>query len=162
MDKIMQKLELRGMYRDKALKKCRKILNSWGLKLPEVAPSLLHFGLNDFYQIGEMEFDVNNNIEQGYCGKFIFMFRDQTCPWHYHKIKHETFFVVKGKVEMEIPGEKVVMRQGDTKVMPQGIKHKFLALEDALILESSKPDLVDDSFFDDERINKIIFGWHRP
>jgi len=158
MDEILKRLELQGEEREKALKKCYEVVSNWGLKLPDVTPSPLHFGLNDFYKIGEIEFDVANNIEQGYCGKFIFMFDGQTCPWHHHKKKHETFFIVKGKVEMEIPGEKIVMKQGEIKVMPQNTKHKFIALEDTLILESSKPDLVDDSIFEDERINKIIFG----
>ncbi len=158
MNEILEKLELQGKERQEALKKCREIVESWGLKVPEVIPSPLHFGLNDFYRIGEIEFDVANNIEEGYCGKFIFMFKGQVCPWHYHKMKHETFFIVKGKVEMETPEGKVVMKQGDIKVMPQNTKHKFTALEDTLILESSKPDIPTDSIFDDERINKIIFG----
>jgi hypothetical protein len=32
------------------------------------------------------------------------------------------------------------------------------ALVDSLILECSKPDLVDDSIFDDPKINAIVFG----
>ena len=158
MNEILKKLELQGEERELTLKKCHRIVSSWGLRLPDVRPSPLHFGLNDFYKIGEIEFDVANNIEQGYCGKFIFMFKGQVCPWHYHKIKHETFFIVKGKVEMETLEGKSIMKQGDIKVMSQNTKHKFIALEDSLILESSKPDLVNDSIFDDERINKIIFG----
>jgi D-lyxose ketol-isomerase len=158
MEEILKKLELPDKEREEALKRCRKIVSSWGLKLPDVPPSPSHFGLNDFYRIGETEFDINNNIEQGYCGKFIFMLKGQTCPMHYHRKKHETFFIVKGQVEMELPGEKIVMKQGDRKPISQGTKHQFTAKENTLILESSKPDLVDDSIFDDERINKIIFG----
>jgi len=37
-------------------------------------------------------------------------------------------------------------------------KHQFTALEDSLILESSMPDLIDDSIFEDQRINRMIFG----
>ena len=158
MDEILKRLELQGEEREKALKRCHEIVNSWGLKLPDVPPSPLHFGLNDFYRIGEIEFDIINNIEQGYCGKFIFMFKGQTCPMHYHKKKHETFFIVKGKVEMELPEGKIIMKQGDHRPISQNTRHQFTAKEDTLILESSKPDLVDDSIFDDERINKIIFG----
>jgi quercetin dioxygenase-like cupin family protein len=50
------------------------------------------------------------------------------------------------------------MHQGDTQVIGQNVRHQFTALEDSLILESSKPDLVDDSIFDDQMINRIIFG----
>lgn len=158
MDEILDKLELQGAERDKAIKACHKIVTAWGLKLPAVRPSPLHFSLNDFYRVGETEFDINNNLEQGYCGKFIFMFQGQTCPRHYHKKKHETFFIVKGEIEMELPEGKIIMKQGDHRPISQNIKHQFTARENSLILESSKPDLVDDSIFDDERINKIIFG----
>ena len=137
---------------------CRKIVSSWGLKLPEFDVSPLHFGLNDFYHIGEIEFNINNNVKEGYCGKFIFMFKNQICPMHFHRKKHETFFIVKGKVEMKLPDKTVVLKQGDVLPISQETKHEFKALEDSLILESSKPDLVDDSIFDDERINRIIFG----
>ena len=158
MDEILKKLELQGEEREEALKKCYEIISSWELKLPDVQPSPLHFGLNDFSRIGETEFDINNNIEQGYCGKFMFMFKGQTCPMHHHKKKHETFFIVKGEIEMELPEGKIVMKQGAHRSISQNTKHQFTAMKNSLILESSKPDLVDDSIFDDERINKIIFG----
>ena len=48
MNEILEKLELQGKERQEALKKCREIVESWGLKVPEVIPSPLHFGLNDF------------------------------------------------------------------------------------------------------------------
>ena len=157
-NEILKKLSLSGQERENALRKCHEIVTSWGLKLPDVAPDPLHFGLKDFYNIGEIEFNINNDVEHGYCGKFIFMFKGQTCPMHHHKIKHETFFLVKGRVSMELGGRNIVMEQGDRLIVEQNLKHAFTALEDSLILESSMPDLVDDSIFDDQRINRIIFG----
>jgi N-acetylneuraminate synthase len=88
----------------------------------------------------------------------MFLFAGQTCPMHHHRIKHETFFIVKGKVRMELSGRIHTLNQGDLLIVDQLAKHKFTALEDSLILESSKPDLVDDSIFEDQMINKIIFG----
>ena len=152
----ISRLELVGKEKEGAVNKCRKIVNSWGLTLPEVYACPFHFGLKDFYRIGEIEFDINNNIKEGYCGKFIFIFKDQICPMHYHKIKHETFYVVKGKVEMEANDKICILKQGDIFIMDQNIKHRFTGLEDSLILESSKPDIIEDSIFDDEKINKII------
>jgi len=157
-DKILEQLSLQGEEREKILEKIHKVVASWGLKLPDVPPDPLHFGFNDFSNIGETEFNVNNNVEQGYCGKFMFMFAGQTCPMHHHRIKHETFFIVKGRVDMELAGKKFIMAQGDRLIVDQNAKHAFTALEDSLILECSKPDLVDDSIFEDQRINKIIFG----
>lgn len=155
---ILQKISLLGEERNKVIKKIHKRVNAWGLKLPIVEPDPLHFGYNDFSNIGETEFNINNNIAEGYCGKFMFLFSGQTCPLHHHRVKHETFFIVKGKVEMVMDKKKYILSQGDTLIVPQFQKHEFTALEDSLILESSKPDLVDDSIFEDQRINMIIFG----
>jgi mannose-6-phosphate isomerase-like protein (cupin superfamily) len=155
---VLEKITLSGREREEALDKCYKIVASWGLKLPDVRPDPLHLGLNDFYNTGLIEFNINNDVEHGYCGKFLFMFKGQTCPRHHHKKKHETFFIVKGKVKMELNGRTFVMQQGDRLIVEQYARHQFTALEDSLILESSMPDLIDDSIFDDQRINKIIFG----
>jgi len=57
---------------------------------------------------------------------------------------------------MESNNEITIMNQGDIKIMPQNTKHRFTGLEDSLILECSKPDLAEDSIFDDERVNRMI------
>jgi len=155
---ILRNLSLQGEERKAVLQRIRQVVESWGLRLPDVAPDPLHFGYHDFARIGETEFNINNNVEQGYCGKFIFMFAGQTCPSHHHRIKHETFFIVKGRVEMELSGKRQILNQGDRLVVDQNSRHAFTALEDSLVLESSKPDLVDDSIFDDPKIDRIIFG----
>lgn len=157
-DEILAKISLQGQERETTLERISEVVAAWGLKLPDVPPDPLHFGYNDFYRIGETEFNINNNIEQGYCGKFMFMFTGQTCPMHFHRKKHETFFIVKGKVAMELAGKHYLLNQGDRLIVDQFAKHQFTALENSLILESSKPDLVDDSIFEDQAINRIIFG----
>lgn len=158
MADVMEQLTLQGEERERALRRIQRVMRSWKLRLPNVPPDPLHFGFNDFFRIGETEFNINNNVQQGYCGKFMFMFRGQTCPMHHHRVKHETFFIVKGRVEMELADRTFVMNQGDICIVDQEQRHRFTALRDSLILESSKPDLVDDSIFEDPRINRIIFG----
>jgi quercetin dioxygenase-like cupin family protein len=161
-EKILERLSLQGEERQKALHKIHETVAAWGLQLPDVIPDPLHFGYDDFYRIGETEFNINNNVKEGYCGKFMFLFAGQTCPMHHHRIKHETFFVVKGKVDMELAGQRFLLQQGDRLIVDQFAKHRFTALENSLILESSKPDLVDDSIFEDALINRIIFGLDKP
>ena len=84
------------------------------------------------------------------------MFQDQTCPLHFHKVKHETFFIIKGKVFLEAEQKEYILNQGDIFIVNQNVKHKFKGIEDSLILESSKPDLINDSIFEDEKINEMI------
>jgi quercetin dioxygenase-like cupin family protein len=158
MSDAVEKLSLQGEKRRQALAKIHEVVASWGLKLPDVPPDPLHFGYDDFERIGETEFNVNNNVAEGYCGKFMFLFSGQKCPMHHHRVKHETFFIVKGRVEMELNGRTFIMEQGDTLVVNQNARHAFTALVDSMILECSKPDLVEDSIFDDERINRLIAG----
>ena len=154
MDRGM--LELVGAEREEALRNVRKWFKRWGLTVPDVEPCPFHFGLHDFKRIGEIEYDINNNLEEGYCGKFIFIMKGQTCPMHLHRIKHETFYLVKGTVEMEAGGGLTIMRQGDIKVMPQHTPHRFTGLENSLILECSKPDIMSDSIFEDEKIQAAM------
>jgi quercetin dioxygenase-like cupin family protein len=149
-------LELVGEEKQRVVEQCRNLFTTWGLTLPDVPACPFHFGLHDFEHIGEVEFDINNNIEEGYCGKFIVIFKGQTCPMHHHRIKHETFYLVKGTVEMETAGEVFVMKQGDIKIMPQNTRHRFTGVESSLILECSKPDIMSDSIFDDSKISEIL------
>jgi D-lyxose ketol-isomerase len=161
-EEILSRISLQGTEREQTLARIHAVVASWGLKLPASTPDPLHFGLGDFSRTGETEFNINNNVEQGYCGKFMFLFKGQTCPMHHHRVKHETFFVVKGRIEMELAGKMLCLGQGETCVVSQNARHRFTALEDSLVLESSKPDLVDDSIFDDARINMCIFGVPQP
>lgn len=162
MDDPVTRISLQGSEREAVLRRIGQVVASWGLRLPATPPDPLDFGLGDFARFGETEFNIANNVEQGYCGKFMFLFTGQTCPLHHHRVKHETFFVVKGRIEMDLDGRVTVLGQGDTCVVVQHARHRFTALEDSLVLESSRPDLVDDSIFDDPRINMLIFGTGQP
>ncbi len=141
--------------REEILAEVKRQIAEWGLKMPEETVLVLDFGLGDFYKIGLVEFWVANEREKGYCGKFLFLYEGQTCPAHYHRIKHETFFVVKGKVRMKTDREHL-LQEGDVLVMKEGMMHSFKAEEGpALILEVSLPSLPEDSIFEDERIGVL-------
>jgi quercetin dioxygenase-like cupin family protein len=146
------KIELRGPERDDALVAIQGQMAAWGLTMPSVRPLPLHFGLNRFKEIGETEFWVANNEQHGYCGKFLFLFDGQTCPYHQHHVKHETFFVLKGRIRMKLKEEQRVMQQGEVLGMPPGTGHSFTGLGPALVLEVSTPSILKDSFFADRNI----------
>jgi N-acetylneuraminate synthase len=147
-------LELQGQEREKALATVRAQVAAWGLKMPPVTPLLLHFGLKNFMEIGETEFWVANETEHGYCGKFLFVFDGQTCPYHRHRMKHETFYVVKGTLRMKMGEEERLMHEGDLLAMPPGTGHSFTGVGPALVLEVSMPSILQDNFFADKRIGQ--------
>ena len=147
-------IEVTGQERKQVLVRCRRQIAEWGLKMPRVRPLVLDFGVGEFEKIGEIEFWVVNLRDAGYCGKFLFVFDGQTCPYHNHKVKHETFFVLEGAVRMKVNNKTRVMEQGDLLVMPPGMKHSFQGVGPALLLEVSLPSVRGDNFFRDRRVGK--------
>ena len=145
-------VELQGAEREEAVRKVLARIESWGLCMPDVEPLPLHFGLGEFDKIGETEFWIANEEGAGYCGKFLFVFDGQTCPYHRHVMKHETFFVVRGKVRMRIDDGERELAAGDVLPMAPGVGHSFTGVGDALLLEVSMPSVLQDNFFEDKRI----------
>jgi mannose-6-phosphate isomerase-like protein (cupin superfamily) len=95
---------------------------------------------------------VANEIEAGYCAKYLFLFDGQACPNHYHQTKVETFFIVKGKVRMECAGSVCEMMPGDVLLVEAEKPHTFSGLGPALILEVSTPCIINDNFFENKSI----------
>jgi mannose-6-phosphate isomerase-like protein (cupin superfamily) len=146
--------QVSGDERKQALDGCLATIRAWGLTMPAVEPLLLDFGLGRFDEIGEIEFWVANEEQAGYCGKFLFVQDGQTCPYHEHARKHETFFVVKGKVRMVVNDQEKILKEGDTLVMPPGDRHSFTGIGPALLLEASMPSTRQDNFFANQAIGE--------
>ena len=145
--------ELQGEARAEVLARAAQTLAGWNLTMPPGEPLTLHFGLHDFCRIGEIEYWIVNDQENRYCGKFLFLFDGQRCPLHHHRIKDETFFIVRGTVAMEADGEAMTLREGAVFKMAPGIPHTFAAQNGpALVLEVSLPSIPGDNFFADTRI----------
>ena len=80
---------------------------------------------------------------------------------HWHKKKHETFFVIRGKVRMSLNGSLRDMVPGDCLPVPPGAPHRFTGKGAALLLEVSKPCLVKDNVFENPHI-PIGDNYRRP
>jgi mannose-6-phosphate isomerase-like protein (cupin superfamily) len=143
---------LQGEDAERALAAFSAQVREWGVTMPDVAPLVLDFGLGDFENTGLIEYWIANEEAAGYCGKYLFVFDGQTCPEHQHRDKHETFFVVKGRVRMVFDGAEREMGPGDVLPVPQGTPHAFTGVGPALLLELSTPCVVADNNFSDERI----------
>ncbi len=147
-----QDLALKGPKAKEALKKFYKQMELWSIALPPAKPLILDFGLGDFEHTGLIECWIANEMEAGYCGKYLFVFDGQTCPLHKHKSKHETFFVVKGRVSMKFDGGCKEMVAGDVLPVPRDKIHSFKGIGSALLLELSTPCEIDDNYFDNVSI----------
>jgi D-lyxose ketol-isomerase len=71
---------------------------------------------------------------------------------HRHKIKHETFFLVKGALEVIVAGKTLHLKPGDVLPIEPWDYHCFTGAGPALLLEVSKPCVIDDNYFEDTRI----------
>jgi len=110
------------------------------------------FGFNAFEFWLVPRLFCREGIESKYGQEFI---RQMNCVIdhaHSHREKHETFFVVKGKVRMTLNGEERIMEEGDVLPVAVGELHSFTGVGAALLLELSKPCEIDDNYFEDRRI----------
>lgn len=154
MDELDKGLSIsaQGPIADEALANFKKQAADWQIALPDVQPLVLDFGLGRFSEIGLIEFWLANEANAGYCGKYLFVFDGQSCPRHHHLTKHETFFVMKGRLEVNYGSKSLILNEGDRLPISPKIPHGFRGLGPTLLLELSMPCQVDDNFFEDTRI----------
>lgn len=153
INKAIDKILLSGPRRQDAIDKFLKQMDEWGDVVPKAKESyVLDFGLGEFEKYGLIEYWIANEFDLGYCGKYLFVFDGQSCPCHWHIEKHETFYMLRGSVEMICDGVITIMNPGDILPMNVGAKHGFKGIGDALLLEISKPCFVDDNYYEDLRV----------
>ena len=84
-----------------------------------------------------------------YCGKRVILNKGFRCSMHYHKNKDETFYILNGKVLMEIGDKKQIMLPGSSILITPLTKHRFTGLEDSEIIEFSTHHEDSDSYRDE-------------
>lgn len=145
-------IAITGSVKEEALQSFYKQMEEWQISMPAFEPLVLDFGLEKFYETGLIEFWIANEIDAGYCGKYLFVFDGQHCPKHHHKEKHETFHIIRGNVELTMKDTVHALSPGDTVPVAPGIVHGFMGNGPALLLELSKPCIIDDNYFENHQI----------
>lgn len=151
LDKALD-ISFAGPEAERALAAFGRQIDSWGVAMPSVKPLVLDFGVGQFDRIGLIEYWIANEAEAGYCGKYLFVFDGQQCPAHSHRVKHETFFVVRGRLKVILDGQPIVLEVGQVLPVPPGRVHSFEGEGNALLLELSMPCQVSDNYFEDPNI----------
>lgn len=77
---------------------------------------------------------VNN---EKYCAKFLILKPGYQCSLHAHRIKDETFAVIKGEVNLEYNDKTIELIAPASFRIKPGRYHRFSSPEGALILEAS-------------------------
>jgi len=76
-------------------------------------------------------------VNREYCGKKLVLRKGFRCSLHHHEVKDEVFYVIAGRVLLELGDEVHVLERGDHRHVPPGTVHRFWGLEDAEIIEFS-------------------------
>ena len=92
---------------------------------------------------GSEEWLVNNEL---YCCKILNLKKGYRCSIHYHKVKDETFYVLKGIVLLELFGKKIILRKGDSIRIKPYTLHRFTGIKNSKILEISTHHEDSDSY----------------
>ena len=88
-------------------------------------------------------------VNRDYCGKKLILNKGFRCSMHFHKNKDETFYILTGKVLMEIGNKKHIMLPGHSILIEPNTKHRFTGLEDSEIIEFSTHHKDSDSYRDE-------------
>lgn len=104
---------------------------------------------------GKEDIFVNNEL---YCGKFLHFKRFYPCSLHMHREKTETFYVLKGRFQIDLVDmaeescETIYLNQGHTLDIKPYLYHRIMGIEDDnVLLEVSTHDEPEDSYrFNDQ------------
>lgn len=78
-----------------------------------------------------------------YAGKILEVTRGHMLSLQKHRIKHETLFLLSGRMRFTLQGEEFDWVSGTIVEIPPETVHRMEALEDSVILEVSTPELDD-------------------
>jgi len=145
-------ISISGAEAERALGAFRVQMEVWGLATPPATPLVLDFGLGQLDRVGLIECWIANEMEAGYCGKYLFVFEGQECPAHSHRTKHETFFPIRGRLQVTLDEKAFTLQPGEVLPVPPGHVHSFRGESNSLLLELSMPCQVHDNCFEDPRV----------
>ena len=117
-----------------------------------------HYGVEKFYKFGLCMITIVNDK---YCKKYLFMLKGQKHPAQFHKIKQETFFILYGKIELQIKhsskSSKKILSAGESFTIYKGMVHEFKALSNygVVIEEISSKHIKTDSYYLILKLEKI-------
>ena len=54
--------------------------------------------------------------------------------WHHHDHEDELFWIIKGTLTIDLPGDEIVLNAGDFVVIPKGQRHRPRAAEEVWLV----------------------------
>jgi quercetin dioxygenase-like cupin family protein len=79
-----------------------------------------------------------------YVGKILTINKGHRLSRQYHKVKHETIYVLKGKLKLELNRKTGILEAGSAAIVPTKAVHRFEApYGRVVLLEVSTPEVWD-------------------
>lgn len=76
--------------------------------------------------------------------------------WHHHDHEDELFYVVKGKLRMEFRDKIVEIEPGEMIVVPKGVEHKPVAVEEVHVMLFEPATTLNTGNVENERTRKEL------
>lgn len=111
-----------------------------------------HYGVANFRRVGAVLITV---INREYAKKILVQLPGQMHPWHYHKLKEETFLLLWGDLTIELGDRRRFLQPGDTLTVLPGIWHRFWSESGCVFEEISTTAHPYDSVYRDPEINRL-------
>ena len=111
-----------------------------------------HYGVKNFKKFGAV---IINCINRDYCKKIVVQLPGQFHPYHFHKLKEETFQLLYGDLTISLYGKEKNLTVGETCLVLPGIWHSFWSAEGCVFEEVSTTHFNNDSVYKDDQINKL-------
>jgi mannose-6-phosphate isomerase len=93
-------------------------------------------------------YEIVYALTDRYCGKVLFIRAGEELSLQFHRRKDEVIYVHEGRIELEIgdpggPVDREAVGPGRAFRLAPGVVHRWRALEDTVVLETSTPELDD-------------------
>lgn len=69
--------------------------------------------------------------------KVLYVKEDSTLGKHFHKLKDDVFFMVKGSGFYKLDGKRHTLKEGDCIFVKAGVRHTFTLKAGSVLIESS-------------------------
>jgi quercetin dioxygenase-like cupin family protein len=111
-----------------------------------------HFGIDRFEETGAA---IISLVNREYCKKLIVLLPGQSHPEHYHKLKEETFLVLRGDISIDLNGTRKECTSGCILVVERGARHSFRTRGGVIMEEISSTHHRGDSYYTDPAIEPV-------
>jgi N-acetylneuraminate synthase len=111
-----------------------------------------HYGVTNFRKVGAVLITV---INRDYAKKVLVQLPGQMHPWHYHRLKEESFQVLWGSLTLELDDRRKLLQPGDVVTVLPGVWHRFWTDTGCVFEEISTTAYPNDSFYRDAAINEL-------